>query len=135
MDTKLLMEYSIFADLCIGVGVLVIMARKRLLRDFGFLAAYLAAGCVEDLFSIPILFFRKSLGISKVLAYDIYFYSHLVLFFMEYALLLLVIYSIFRQAMKPLEGLHRAGKIVFRWVGGVSVAVSLALAIGPRTAD
>jgi hypothetical protein len=133
MNTKLLMEYSIFADLIITVGVLVVMARKRILREFSFLAAFLAVYCIEDGISIPILFFRKYLGISKVFAYDIYFYSHAALFFVEYALLLLVIYSVFRKAMKPLEGLHRAGKIVFRWVGGVALALSLALALGPHT--
>jgi hypothetical protein len=132
MDTKLLMEYSIFADLFITVGVLVLMARKRMLREFSFLSAFLAVGCIEDSISLPILFFRKNLGISKVLAWDIYFCSHWVVFFAESALLLLVIYSVFRQAMKPLDGLHRAGKIVFRWVGGVSIALSLALALGPH---
>jgi hypothetical protein len=129
------MECSIFADLCIGIGVLVLLARKRLIREFGFLAAFLGANIIECAISIPILFFRRYTGISKVAAYEVYFYSHWVLFFVEYALLLLVIYSVFRQAMKPLEGLHRAGKIVFRWVGGVSVAVSLALALGPHTAN
>jgi hypothetical protein len=128
------MEYSIFADLFITVGVLVLMARKGLLREFSFLGAFLAVGCLEDGTSIPILFFRKYLGISKVTAYYIYFYMHWVVFFAESVLLLLVIYSVFRQAMKPLDGLHRAGKIVFRWVGGVSVALSLALALGPHTA-
>jgi hypothetical protein len=134
MDTKLLLEYAIFGEFFLGAGVLALLARKGLIRDFAFLAAFLAAGCFEDVISIPILFFRKSLGISKVLAYDIYFYSHWAIWFVEYALLLLVIYSVFRQAMKPLEGLHRAGKIVFRWVGGVSIALSVALALGPHTA-
>ncbi len=109
------------------------MARKRMLREFSFLAAFLAVSSIEDGSSIPILFFRRNLGISKVLAYEVYFYSHLVISFIEFALLLLVIYSVFRQAMKPLEGLHRAGKIVFRWVGGVSLALSVVLALGPHT--
>src|ERR1700733_573081 len=81
MNTKLLLEYSIFADLFITVGVLVVMAHKRLLREFTFLAAFLAVNCIEDGSSIPILFFRKYLGISKVSAYDIYFYSHAAIFF------------------------------------------------------
>jgi hypothetical protein len=134
MTTKLLMEYAIFADLFITVGVLVVMTHKRLLREFYFLAAFLVVCCIEDGSSIPILFFRKYLGISKIAAYDIYFYSHCAIFFVEYALLLLVIYSVFRKAMEPLVGLHRAGKIVFRWVGAVSVALSVALALGPHTA-
>jgi hypothetical protein len=132
MSTKLLLEYSIFAELFITIGILVVMAQKRLLREFSFLAAFLVAYCIEDSSSILLLFFRKSLGISSFRAYEIYFYSHWVIFFVESALLLLVIYSVFRQAMKPLEGLHRAGKIVFRWVGGVALALSVALALGPH---
>ena len=133
MDTKLLLEYSIFADLIITVGVLVLIVRKRVMPEFYFLAAFLFVNALEDGTSIPILFFRKYLGISKVRAYEIYLYSHWAFYFLEYALLLLVIYGVFRQAMKPLEGLHRAGKIVFRWVGGVSLALSLILAMGPHT--
>jgi hypothetical protein len=133
MTTKLLLEYSIFVDLFITIGVLTLMVRKSLLSEFSFLAALLAVACIEDGSSILLLFFRKSLGISSIRAYDIYFYSHWVISFVECALLLLVIYSVFRKAMKPLEGLHRAGKIIFRWVAGVSVALSLALVLGPHT--
>jgi len=134
MTTKLLLEYTIFADLIIVVGVLTVMARKRLLREFYFLAAFLFVNLLEDSISIPLLFFRRSLGISPILDYKIYFYSHWIISFAEYALLLLVIYSVFRQAMKPLEGLHRAGKIIFRWVAGVSLLLSVVLALGPHTA-
>ena len=134
MDTKLLLECSIFADLFIAIGVLVVMSRKRLLREFCFVAAFLVVSCLEECISLPILFFRKYLGISRVAAYDVYFYSHWVISVAEYALLLLIIYSVFRQAMKPLEGLHRAGKIIFRWVGGVSIALSVVLALGPHSA-
>jgi hypothetical protein len=134
VDTKLLLEYAIFANFLIGAGILALMKSKRLFRDFYFLGAFLAVNCFEVGTSIPLLFFRKQLGISKILSYEIYFYSHWVLFFVEYALLLLVIYSVFRQAMKPLEGLHRAGKVVFRWVCGVSLALSLGMALGPHVA-
>lgn len=134
MDIKLLLEYSMFANLVITVGLLALMARKQLMREFPALVAFLVACSLEASISIPILFFRKYIGISKVRAYEVYFYSHLVISCIECALLLLVIYSVFRQAMKPLEGLHRAGKIVFRWVGGVSLAFSLVLAMGPHRA-
>ncbi len=134
MNTKLLLEYAMFGEVFVGIGILILMTRKRLLSDFSSLAAFLVVFSFENCISIPILFFRKYLGVSKVLGYDIYFYSHWVLFFVEYSLLLLVIYSVFRQAMKPLDGLHRAGKIVFRWVGGVSLALSLGMALGPHVA-
>ncbi len=132
MDTKLLLEYAMFAEVFVGIGILIVMTRKRLIGDFSFLAAFLALCCFETGISIPILFFRKYLGISKILGYDIYFYSHWVMFLFEYSLLLLVIYSVFQRAMKPLEGLHRAGKIIFRWVGGVSLLLSLVMALGPH---
>ena len=135
MDMKLLLEYSMFANLIITVGLVALMARKHLVREFPALVAFLVAGSLEMSVSIPILFFRKYLGISKVRAYEVYLYSHLVISCIEFALLLLVIYSVFRQAMKPLEGLHRAGKIVFRWVGGVSLALSVILAMGPHAAS
>lgn len=132
MDTKILLEYSIFANLIIGIGVLAVMSRKRLVRQFGFLAAFLVANTLECAISISILFFRKDLGISKVVAYEIYLVSHWALMFIEYGLMVMIIYSVFRQAMKPLEGLHRAGKIVFRWVGGVALALSIGIALGPH---
>ena len=80
------------------------------------------------------LFYRQAMGISKPLCYAIYAYSFWAYFFMEFALILLVIYSVFRQAMKPLEGLHRAGKLIFRWVMGVSLVLSVGIAIGPHMA-
>jgi hypothetical protein len=47
-------------------------------------------------------------------------------------ILIALIYTIFRLAMRPLVGLHRIGKVVFRWVAGVSLLLSLAFAIGPH---
>ena len=132
MHTKLLLEYSLFVDLSITIGILTLMGRKRLYRQFSFLVAFLAVNFVEEASSIVLLYFRKALGISGIRAYELYFYSHWVISVLDYALLLLVIYGVFRQAMKPLEGLHRAGKIIFRWVGGVSVALSVMLALGPH---
>jgi hypothetical protein len=108
------------------------MWRKRLVRDFAFLVALISVIGIETGITILTLFFRTELGIPRLLDYQIYFYSYWSCYFVEYALLLLVIYSVFRQAMKPMEGLHRAGKVVFRWVCGVSVALSVGLAIGPH---
>ena len=133
MNTKLLLELAIFANLFVSVGILLLMGRRRLIREFAFVAAFLAVNCIEDVISLPILFFRKYLGISKMLAWDIYLYSHAIIFVVEYALLVMIIYGVFRQAMKPLEGLHRAGTIIFRWVAGVSVALSVILALGPHS--
>ena len=129
--TKLLLEYSLFADLILAVGVLLVMKRQRLLRSFPFLAAFIVANGAADAVAVAILFFRRYLfGISVYQAYDIYFYSEWVLLAVQLALLVFLIYGVFREAMRPLEGLHRAGKVVFRWVGGVSVVVSAAFTMG-----
>ena len=34
--------------------------------------------------------------------------------------------------MRPLQGLQRIGKVIFRWVAVVSIAVSIAIAAGPH---
>ena len=132
MNTILLLKYAIIALSLLSMGVIGLIWHKRLVREFAFLVALLAAFSVESTISVMTLFFRKDIGLSKIAAYNIYLYSHWVSFFVEYALLLMVIYSVFRKAMKPLEGLHRAGKIIFRWVCGVSLALSFAMAVGPH---
>jgi len=132
MDTKVLIEYAIFAVCFLTIATIAIMWRKHLLREFIPLTALLAVIFGESFVSLATLYFRKETGLSKIMAYDVYLLSHWISFFLEYTLLVLVIYSVFRKAMKPLEGLHRAGKIIFRWVCGVSLALSFAMAVGPH---
>jgi hypothetical protein len=43
-----------------------------------------------------------------------------------------IIYHVYNEAMRPMQGLQRIGRIIFRWVAVVSVAVSLAIAAGPH---
>jgi hypothetical protein len=107
------------------------MLKRRAHRVFRALTVFLIADAVNLLVVIPLLFFRKSTGIPLPIAYDIYVYSTWFFFAVESALLLAVIYSVFHQAMQPLMGLHRIGGIVFRWVTGVSVALSVCIAFGP----
>jgi len=130
-----MLEYTMMAQ-CVGSAVcLVIMWRKRLLRDMWGLAAFLAVFAVECAISIGIMFYRKELGIDKLFAWHLLWLSRWTCVLIEYGLLLIVIYGAFRLAMKPLRGLHRAGKLIFRWVAVVSLALSLGMAFGPRVAD
>jgi hypothetical protein len=130
--TEELLKYAMLADFVVSAAILTVMFRKRLLRDFLSVAVFLFVICYEEGVSVATLFFRKDLGISKLAAYNIYAYSHWVCFFAEYALLPLIIYSVFRKAMKPLEGLHKAGKIIFRWILSVSLGFAFIVAIGPH---
>ena len=132
MSTRLLLENCMFAEIFAALAILIFMFRKRVMGKFFFLVAFLVVMTTENLISVATLFFRKALGISAMLDYNIYATSHWVTTPIEYVLSVLVIYSVFREAMKPLSGLHRAGNIVFRWVCGVSLALVFGIAVGPH---
>jgi len=132
VDAKLILEYTMMSECVMSVACLVIMWRKRLLRDMWGLAAFLAVYAVEIFISIGIMYFRRDIGIEPHHAWVALYYTRWVSLLIEYVLLLIVIYGAFRLAMKPLKGLHRAGKLIFRWVAVVSLALSLGMAFGPR---
>ena len=135
MDTKLVLEYTMIAECVMAVACLVIMWRKRLLRDMWGLAAFLAVYAIEIFISIGLMYFRKEIGIAAHPAWVALYYTRWVSLLIEYGLLLTVIYGAFRLAMKPLRGLHRAGKMIFRWIAVVSLLLSLGISFGPRSSD
>jgi hypothetical protein len=132
VTTKLLLEYTMFAELLVALGTTALILRKRLTGAFSFVTAFLAVFSAEAAVSIATMYFRRDFGMSKEVSYGIYFSTHVVCFFVEHALLLLIVYGVFRSAMKPLSGLHKAGNVIFRWVCGVSVALSLGLVLAPH---
>jgi hypothetical protein len=132
MTTEVILKYSDVAFVAICLGIVVIMARKHLVREFPLLAALLSIQAIGESITIAILFFRQSLGIEIHAAYKVFFYSHWLSLAIECVLRILIIYSVFSLAMKPLQGLHQIGKVIFRWVAAVSVMVSGAIAIGPH---
>ena len=134
MTTALFLEYSIIAFVVLCFAILFAMGRKRLFAQFPLVAAFLCLMGLEESIALSILFFRKSLGLAIPTAYKIYFYSHWVFAVTEAVLQILIIYSVFRLAMKPLQGLHQIGKVIFRWVAGVSIIVSVAISAGPHIA-
>ena len=132
MTTKILLEYTMIAELLVALGTTVLILRKRLQGAFGFVASFLAIFAAEMGVSIATMYFRRDFGLSRELSYRIYFTTHVACFFIEHALLLLIVYGVFRSAMKPLNGLHRAGNVIFRWVCGVSLALAIGLALAPH---
>jgi hypothetical protein len=81
---------------------------------------------------IPVLFFRRSTGLTLPVAYRLYFFTYWTSAVVFGLLLVAIIYSVYNKAMQPMKGLQRIGKIIFRWVIVVSMAVSLAIAVGPH---
>jgi hypothetical protein len=132
VDTKLLLEYAMMTEAVGALACIIMMWRKHLLRDMWGLAAFLSVLAIERVMSICLLYHRAWFGIDRVQTWHIICIWRWTSELIEYALLLIVIYGAFRLAMKPLRGLHRAGKLIFSWVGVVSFALALGMAFGPR---
>jgi len=132
MSTELLLKYSGMAFVVLCVGIVVLMGRKHLIRKFPLLATLLCLQAAGGAVTLATLFFRQAFGMNRQVAYNVYFYAHWVSLVAEGILRILIIYSVFSLAMKPLQGLHQIGKVIFRWVAAVSVMVSAAIAIGPH---
>ncbi len=113
-------------------GVLGIMVYKRQLRAYTALMGLLAVRALSGSILIPLLFFRKATGLGIETAYDIYFFTNWISAGLQAILLVATIYDVYSKAMQPLKGLQKIGKVIFRWVAVVSVAVSVAIAVGPH---
>ncbi len=131
MNTRDLLEYTYFLNTALGIGALLVMWARRANSSFPALMAFVCVDVVSLLVQVPLLFFRRETGVPLLLAYNIYACAAYVSFALQSALLLVAIYSVFHRAMQPLMGLHTIGKIVFRWVAGVSVVVSVCIAFVP----
>lgn len=114
------------------LAVLIVLARKHLLKTYGFLSALLAVRGLMSVVTIGILYHRKALGLEVHRAYDIYFYSYWTSAVVQMLLQIGIVYSVYRIAMKPMEGLRRIGGMVFLWAFSVSMILSLMVALGPH---
>ena len=121
------------AECAVCFCILGLMLYKRQWRHFAPLMGLLAVTATSGSILIPLLFFRKEIGIEIHLAYKIYFYTSWISGLTEALLLIAVIYHVYNEAMRPMQGLQRIGRIIFRWVAVVSVALSLAISMGPHS--
>ena len=63
MTSKLLLEYANFLALIFCASILLLIWRRGVMRDFAMLAAFLSVEALHVAVTIPMMFFRKSLGI------------------------------------------------------------------------
>lgn len=115
------------------IGVLGLLFYKRQWRNFAPLMGLLAVRALSGSVLIPLLFFRKATGLSIPTAYTIYFYTAWISAMAEALLLIGIIYHVYNEAMRPMQGLRRIGRIIFLWVAVVSIALSIAIAAGPHS--
>ncbi len=128
---QLLKVFSL-AQVILCLAVFAAMAHRRVLRTFPSLAAFVGVLALGEALRVSILYYRASFDIAKTLAYRLLFVSEWTTQLLEFSLLVFIIYGLFSEAMKPFPGLQRVGKIIFRWVGSVSLMVALALSAGPE---
>ena len=131
MSTKELLEASLFLQIGLNVGVFSAIAYRKGHRVFPQLSLMLLVEFCSVSVTLALLFFRKPLHVSFDRAYAGYFWTAWISCGLSLIFRILAVYAVFAEAMRPLSGLHEAGKMIFRWVGLVSALVAFALLAGP----
>jgi len=126
-----LLEYALFAETICALAVLALLWKKGLTAKFSYLTAFVAVHGLDTFVRVVLLFFRAQTGLSKQAAYNCYFYSYWSFALIEQGLLLMITYQIFYRAMRPFKGLSRLGTLVFKWISGVAVVITLGSIVIP----
>lgn len=115
---------------------LALLYRRRLTGEFRPLVLLLATRVVFFCVGQPMIYLARSNGQWHQPFYHAYFYLYWLAYTLETVLGFFVIFSVFSLAMAPLQGLERLGRLMFRWAGGIAIALALTTALGPHaTAD
>jgi hypothetical protein len=126
-----LLSQLVYLEPVLCATLIYLLVRNKAIGQFRFLFALLCVRLGCSVICIPLLSMSGHL-IERHLAYQVYFYVYWLSYALEAILSLLVIYSIFKLAMAPLKGLQTLGMLVFRWVGAISVAVAIGVAVSPH---
>jgi hypothetical protein len=113
--------------------VIWFLVRNKAAGKFAYLTALMCVRFACSAVGMSIVYISSHFELERHLAYKLYFYVYWSCYALEAILSLMVIYSIFKLAMAPLKGLQTLGMLVFRWVGAISVAVALGVAVTPHT--
>lgn len=109
---------------------LLVICRSRQFRQFTYLAGYLGVRLASTAALLLLLYSGKHL--SHKVGYELYFYVYWCSYALEAILGFGIILSVYRLAMAPLPGLRRLGMLMFRWAGGIAVAIALTISVGPN---
>lgn len=132
MGSETILKFALLLQIVLAIAGLLIVAYRRSIREFPTFYALLLLFATNSSTSLVALFYRSALHLPRLAAYRLYYWSSWAAELISFVLTLSIIYSIFAEAMRPFPGLQRVGSIIFRWVGVVSLAVSVALAAGPE---
>ena len=114
-----------FLDLCLGAITLVLLLRSR------SLAAYwpmLVVSVWQIIPAVVLAVLRAHQVLPAQIAYELYLYTYWIVFACAAFCSGLVTYTIFNEALRPLKGLQSLGRIMFRWILLLSLALTLSAA-------
>ncbi len=131
MSTKELLGISLFVQVLMSVGVMAAIIWRKAYRIFPPLVYLLAVDAGTVSVTLALLYFRKALHLSLDSAYTMYFWVNWATTGFDLVLRVMTVYAIFAEAIRPMQGLHKVGKVIFRWVGLASILVALAMVAGP----
>ncbi len=132
MSAGLLLQQVDTFDVAVAVAVFAIACSRKMYRKLPSFFILLAVSTFHQLVCIPLIFFRPTLGVPKWIAYMVIWNTEWAGQLIEGTLTVIAVYAIFQKLMKPLVGLQRLGRIVFRWVGGISLAMALLVTLTPH---
>lgn len=132
MTEKAVIHFLAYLSPILCAMLVYFLVRSKAARQYAYLVALLGVKFFSTVALLSLLYVGAN-GLPTHLEYRAYFYIYWSSYALEAILALMVIYSIFKLAMAPLKGLQTLGMLIFRWVGAISVAVALGVAIAPHT--
>lgn len=131
MDKTEILNVVTYLEPLACLVTLGIMLLRKQLQKFGYLAAFLVVRTISIALLLPTRNMAGNLLTPKA-AYQIYFYVYWFSYFVEGLLVFGIIYSLYKLSMAPLPGLQRLGYLMFRWAGGIALALAVVTAFGPH---
>ncbi len=114
-------------ELLLGIFTFVLLIRSGSLKSYWPLL-YIVLWQVVP--SLVLLWLREGLPFQARTAYIVYFYVYWFTFACAAVASVLLTYTIFEDTLRPLKGLQNLGRIMYRWVLGISCAVMFSAAFG-----
>jgi hypothetical protein len=121
-----------YVELSCCVIALILMQYRKQIQQFKPLALFLLTRVTSYAICIPLMKMADKHILSGHIAYKIYFYVYWSSYVLEAIFGFLIILCIYKLAMAPLQGLQRLGMLMFRWAGGIAVAIAVTVACGPH---
>ena len=132
MNKTALIDLLTYLEPFACMATLLLMAQRRQVSKFRYLAAFLATRAISLSIVLPLIHLAGR-QIAKRTAYDIYFAVYWSSYLIEAVLGFAIIFSLYKLSMAPLPGLQRLGMLMFRWAGGIALALATVTAFGPHT--